>query len=71
MKLLRDLTLPYCTQCNVYKQAQPLKFSASTKHVFVSTKTTAWPDYSKVKPDQNLPFIRTELIDSYFLYKTS
>jgi hypothetical protein len=71
MKLQRDLALLYCTQSYAYKQAQPLKFSAST-HVFVSTKTTAWLNYSKVKPDQNAcpSFGPTYLILISF-YKTS
>jgi hypothetical protein len=53
MKLQHDLALPYDTQRHVYKQARPLKFSASTNAFVWKKKTTAWLDYTKVKPDQN------------------
>jgi len=38
MKLQRDLTLPYRTQCNVYKQAQPLKIFRKQNNMFLCEK---------------------------------
>jgi hypothetical protein len=81
VKLQHDVALPDGTQCNVYKQAQPLKTFPKYTKCFCEIKTTACAsemrdsftqlDYGKANTDENAwSIIRLQLFITISFYNT-